>query len=376
MSTNGTESSDQRWMRRALELARQGVGRTSPNPLVGAVLVREGSCVGEGFHERVGASHAEAVALEKAGEAARGSTLYVTLEPCSHEGKTPPCAPAVAAAGVTRVVSAIEDPDPRVRGEGHRRLRDAGVGVEVGVLGDEAESLNEEYLARVRTGRSFGVLKAAVTLDGRLGADGGDSRWITGEAARHRAHELRDRYDAVLVGRGTLERDDPSLDVRIPGDRRNPVVVVVDSGLSGPPARKLWERSRRGAEVIVATLDGAPAERVAEFEARGVEVLMVGADPAGRVDLGEVFERLAERGLNSVLVEGGERVHTAALRGGLIGRAHVFVAPVLLGGREGPRLLGDLGVRAVGEAIRLADVEHEVLGPDVLITGRVVPGDA
>jgi diaminohydroxyphosphoribosylaminopyrimidine deaminase/5-amino-6-(5-phosphoribosylamino)uracil reductase len=362
-------------MDRALELALRAAGRTAPNPLVGAVVVREGRLAGEGWHTRAGAPHAEIVALEDAGEAARGASLYVTLEPCSHHGRTPPCAEAIVAAGVARVVSALEDPDPRVAGAGHRLLTRAGVAVEVGLRAEEARRLNAEYFHRVRTGRAFGVLKAAVTLDGRLAAEGGDSRWITGEAARARAHELRDRYDAVLVGRGTVERDDPSLDVRIPGERRDPVAVVVDSGLSSRVDRKLWKRAKSGAQVLVATTDEAPDNRVAEWRERGVEVVRVPAEGRGRVDLALLFRDLAERGLNSVLLEGGEMIHTAALAAGLVERAHVFVAPRILGGRSGPRLVGDLGVDRVDRGFRLVEIEHEILGPDVLISGRVVRGE-
>jgi diaminohydroxyphosphoribosylaminopyrimidine deaminase/5-amino-6-(5-phosphoribosylamino)uracil reductase len=371
----GTSSSDDlRHLARALELAARARGRTSPNPLVGAVLVRGGRVVGEGWHARAGEPHAEVIALRDAGEAARGATLYVTLEPCAHRGRTGPCAPAIAAAGVARVVSAMEDPDPRVSGRGHELLRAAGVQVDVGAMAAEAARLNAEFLHRARTGRAFGVLKAAVTLDGRLAADGGDSRWITGERARERARELRDRYDAVLIGRGTLERDDPRLDVRLPGDRRDPVAVVVDSALSGPAERNLWNRAKSGAQVIVAATDRAPAEREAALRGDGVRVLRIAADPGGRVALPDLFARLAAEGLNSVMIEGGEALHTAALAAGLVQRAHVFVAPVILGGRGGPRLVGDLGFRTVASALRLRDVETEALGPDVLVTGTIAPG--
>jgi diaminohydroxyphosphoribosylaminopyrimidine deaminase/5-amino-6-(5-phosphoribosylamino)uracil reductase len=332
--------------------------------------------VGEGWHRRAGEPHAEAVALREAGEAARGATLYVTLEPCSHRGRTGPCAPAIAAAGVTRVVSAMEDPDPRVSGRGHGLLRASGIRVDVGAMAGEAAGLNAEFLHRVRTGRAFGVLKAAVTLDGRLAADGGDSRWITGERARERAHGLRDLYDAVLIGRGTLERDDPRLDVRLPGDRRDPVAVVVDSGLSGPVERNLWNRAKSGSQVIVAATDRASAEREAALRDRGVTVIRTAADATGRVALPELFARLAGEGLNSVMIEGGETLHTAAIAAGVVQRAHVFVAPVILGGREGPRLVGDLGFRTIASALRLRDVEVEALGPDVLVTGTIAPGGA
>lgn len=359
-------------MRRALQLALRAAGRTAPNPVVGAVIVREGEVVGEGWHARAGALHAERVALDQAGDAARGATMIVTLEPCAHVGRTPACAPAVAAAGIARVVAAMEDPDPRTRGRGFAVLRDAGVEVDTGVLEAEAQRANEAFVHRVRTGLPFGVLKAAVTLDGRLAADGGDSRWITGDEARARAHELRDTYDAVLVGRGTLEADDPSLDVRIPGDRRDPVAVVVDTHLACAGSRgRLLARAARGASVLIAAGKDAPEERVRELEGRGAEVLRLPVDGEGRVDLRALFAALATRGANSVMVEGGGKLHTACLAAGLIGRAHVFVAPTLLGGEGEPRWIGDLGTRRVADALRLRDVEHEILGEDLLVTGRV-----
>ncbi|MCA9753805.1 MAG: bifunctional diaminohydroxyphosphoribosylaminopyrimidine deaminase/5-amino-6-(5-phosphoribosylamino)uracil reductase RibD [Gemmatimonadetes bacterium] len=362
-------------MDRALALAARARGRTAPNPLVGAVVVRDGEMVGEGWHARAGTPHAEVLALEAAGGRARGATMYVTLEPCAHHGRTGPCAEAVVAAGIARVVAAMEDPDPRVRGAGFRRLREAGVEVVVGVGGEEARRQNEAFLWRVRTGRALGVLKAAVTLDGRLAADGGDSRWITGDDARRTVHELRDEYDAVLVGRGTLERDDPRLDVRIEGERRDPVAVVLDSRLRGASDRQLWRRAAAGARVWVATIAPAPTDRRVALEKLGVEVLELPESDEGGVSIEATFEELARRGLNSVLVEGGERTHTACLRAGVIGRAHVFVAPRILGGADGPHLVGDLGFRRVADALRLVEVEHRILGRDVEISGRVVPGE-
>jgi len=362
---------DARWMQRALELAARAAGRTAPNPVVGAVVVQDGRVVGEGWHQRAGAPHAEAVALAAAGERARGGELYVTLEPCAHSGRTPPCAPAVAHAGIARVVAAIEDPDPRVRGQGLACLRGAGVAVETGVLAAAAERVNEAYLHRVATGRAFVALKAAITLDGRLAADGGDSRWITGEMARERAHELRDTYDAVLVGRGTLATDDPSLDVRLPGERRDPVAVVVDTHLTAPAERRLWRRASEGARVLVATSTSAPPDRAAALERQGVTVVRLPLDPAGRVALDALFADLAARGLNSVMVEGGGELHTACLAAGLVSRVHVFVAPRLLGGRGAPRWIGDLGARRVADAFGLEDLETEAVGGDLLVTARV-----
>lgn len=362
-------------MRRALELAQKARGRTAPNPIVGAVVVHEGCVVGEGFHERAGTAHAEIHALREAGHRAKGATLYVTLEPCTHHGRTGPCVPAILEAGVARVVSAIEDPDPRVAGKGLAALRAAGVEVTGECLEREAEEANAEYFHRVRTGRVFGVLKAAITLDGRMGAEGGDSRWITGEVARARAHELRDRYDSILIGRNTLEMDDPLLDVRIPGERRNPIAIVVDSRLEAPARRKLWDRAKEGAQVLVAAVDPAPLDRANALRNQGVVVVSVASDSEGKVDLAALFKILAERGLNSVLVEGGEKVHTRLLSLGLAQRAHLFIAPKILGG-NGPRLVGDLGFRSAGDSIRLADIEVERLGEDLLLTAsiRSTPG--
>jgi len=357
-------------MQRALVLARRGRGRTAPNPIVGAVVVRNGECVGEGFHARAGEAHAEVVALREAGARARGATLYVTLEPCCHAGRTPPCAPAVVEAGVRRVVSAMEDPDPRVRGAGHRELREGGLEVAVGVEEATARRDNAEFVHRVSTGRAFGVLKAAITLDGRLAADGGDSRWITGPEARERAHELRDRYDAVLIGRGTLSSDDPRLDVRLAGERRNPRAVVVDSRLRTGADRVLYQRAKEGAQVLVATTDKAPDERVLELRALGVDVRVLPADEGG-VSLPALFRELAATGSNSVLIEGGEAVLTSALRHGLVQRVHVFVAAKILGGSGGPRLVGDLGIDRVERAVQLDDVEWEAMGGDLFLTGSV-----
>ncbi len=372
ISSLDRSSADLAFMRRALELSERARGRTAPNPIVGAVVVSPaGKIVGEGFHARAGEPHAEVVALGAAGKAARGATLFVTLEPCSHYGRTPPCVDAIREAGVARVVFATGDPDPRVAGLGQQRLREAGIAVESGLLALEAMESNAEYLFRVARGRVFAAIKAAVTLDGRLAADGGDARWITGEPARRRAHELRDRYDAVLVGRATVEQDDPQLNVRLPSGGRDPVVVVADSRLASPLERRLWDRARGGATVVVACLEGAPPERADRLSAQGVTILPSPADSQGRVDLAFVFEALASRGLNSVLVEGGEEIITSVLRADLAQRAHVFIAPAIVGGASGPRLAGDLGIRRIADAIRLRAPKVEILGDDMFVTGAI-----
>lgn len=364
-------------MRRALELARRARGRTSPNPLVGAVVLSGGRIVGEGFHERAGTPHAEIHALRAAGESTRGATLVVTLEPCNHTGRTPPCTEAIVAAGVSHVVSAMRDPNPGVTGQGHELLRGRGIQVDTGVLEAEATDLNAEYIYRVKTGRTFVALKAATSLDGRLGADGGDSQWITGSLARLRAHALRDRYDAVLIGRGTALRDDPHLDVRLPGARRNPLAAVLDSRLELPLHLALFDRASQGAAVFVFAHHDAAAEREQAVRDRGAEVIRVGVDDQAQLDLDEVLRALADRGCNSVLAEGGEKLHTSLLRRGLASRVHQFVAPCILGGRGGPRLVGDLGISSVAKALRLVRTQVEVWGDDVLMTGDLEanPGD-
>ncbi len=354
-------------MRRALELARLGQGRTSPNPLVGAVVVRDGQEVGCGYHAAAGSLHAEAVALAAAGPLARGATLYVSLEPCDHHGRTPPCTDAVLAAGIARVVVAHEDPDPRVRGRGIARLRAAGVEVQVGVLEEEARRLNAAYLKHRTTGLPLVTVKWAMSVDGRIATRTGSSRWITGPQAREEAHRLRDTHDAVLVGIGTVLRDDPALTCRIPGGR-DPLRVVVDSRLRTPPdARLLREGS---SPVVVATTPQAPRDRVQRLQRAGAEV-WVCAEDRGRVSLPDLFGRLAQRGVLSVLVEGGSGVHAAVLEAGLADRLVAFLAPLVVGGRQAPGPVGGDGVADISQALRVGDLTVRPLGQDLCVEAEV-----
>lgn len=320
-------------MHRALELAASARGDTSPNPMVGAVVVDvSGAVVGEGWHRAAGEPHAEAVALEAAGSRSRGATLYVTLEPCAHHGRTPPCADAVIAAGVARVVLAQADPDPRVSGEGVRVLQEAGVAVTVGVCGLEAERQLRAYRHHRGTGRPFVVLKTAVTVDGATAAPDGTSQWITGAQARADAHELRRESDAVLVGSGTVLADDPRLDVRTePPPRRQPIRVVVDARGRTPASAALFDD---GSGVIVATTTAAPADVVRALEAAGAEVLVQGASPSGGVDLGELVVVLGDRGVLQLMVEGGPSVAGAFLREGLVDMLVVYVGAATAGGDD------------------------------------------
>ncbi len=352
-------------LRLALRLAARGRYRTSPNPMVGAVLLRAGAPAGEplavGWHRRVGGPHAEVEALRRAGEA-RGATLCVTLEPCAHHGRTPPCTEAVIAAGVRRVVACHRDPDPRVAGEGFGRLAAAGVEVTSGHLVDEAVRLNWKYLTARTLGRPAVTLKWAMSLDGRIATRSGDSRWISGEAARRWALELREEHDAILVGSGTALADDPLLTRRL-GRARGPILrVVLDRRLRLPPAARLLAEP---GPVLVYAAGGATAtgERVEALRRRGVEVVLLPA-----VTPAAVLADLGRRGVQSLLVEGGAEVLAAFAAEGAFDRLEVACAPLLVGGRTAPGPLGGEGPERLAEALPLAPFEIRRRGPDVLLS--------
>jgi diaminohydroxyphosphoribosylaminopyrimidine deaminase/5-amino-6-(5-phosphoribosylamino)uracil reductase len=352
-------------MRVALREAAKGLGRTSPNPAVGAVLVRGGRVVARGHHSRAGGPHAEVVAIRAAGARARGADLYTTLEPCDHYGKTPPCSMAVLEAGVRRVFVGSADPNPLVNGKGIARLRKAGVAVVEGVLRPECDALNAHWFKFMRERRPYVTLKAAVTLDGRIATRTGDARWVTGEAARRWVHRLRDRVDAVLVGSGTARTDDPLLTTRLPGGRgRDPLRVVLDTELALPPRLALLH-PRSAAPTLVA--HASPRTR---RTGPLVELLRCRRGKGG-VDLRDLLAKLAARGVTHLLVEGGARVHARFLAEGLVDRIAVFVAPKLLGA-DGVPLLAAPGPARMADALRLDEVTVERIGEDVLVIGRPV----
>ena len=362
-----------RFMRRALELAERGRGLTSPNPMVGAVVVADrGEIVGEGFHARAGGPHAEIEALRAAGSRARGATLYVTLEPCSHQGRTPPCAPAVIAAGVARVVASIGDPNPQVSGTGFNALRAAGIEVVVGVGAAEAELQNRAFLTAMRERRPHVTLKAGMTLDGKIADLHGVSRWITGEAARRHAHRLRSESDAIVVGIGTVLRDDPELTVRLGQPwPREPLRVVLDTTARTPVGARLIRAGRPSAAVI-AVGAGAPEPRVRALAAAGATVVSCGTRD-GRVDLGALLGELFAREVRAVLVEGGGEVHGAFLDAGLVDRVAMFAAPLLIGGRGATPVVAGAG-RELKSAVRLGSFTVTPLGDDLLVEADVVRG--
>jgi len=357
---------DDVFMRRALALAARGLGRTFPNPPVGAVLVRGGRVVGEGYHHRAGAAHAEIEAIRKAGRRAHGAELFVTLEPCTHHGRTPPCVEALLGLGLTRVVVAVADPNPRVRGRGIRRLRQHGIPVVVGVEAVAASELLAGFRSRVLRGRPLVTLKLAVTLDGRIAARGGDARWITGPAARRLGRELRSVSDAVLVGAGTVRADDPRLTTRLRGGHDPIRVVVAGSALDLP--RRAHVVARGGPPTIVIAPVGAAPGRVSRLRRAGVEVLLLPAR-AGRVSFRTIVRALGERGLTSVLIEGGGIVAAEALRAGVVDRVLLFVAPSLLGA-EGIAGIGALGIGRAADAVRLTGTTVRRVGDDLLVEGR------
>jgi diaminohydroxyphosphoribosylaminopyrimidine deaminase / 5-amino-6-(5-phosphoribosylamino)uracil reductase len=362
--------SAERFMRRALELAERGRGLTSPNPMVGAVVVAsDGEVVGEGFHVRAGAPHAEVEALQAAGPRARGATLYVTLEPCAHHGRTPPCVDAIVAAGVARVVAAVGDPNPRVSGRGFEELRRAGVETATGVAAAAAERQNRVFLTAMRAGRPHVTLKAGMTLDGKIADVHGASRWITGEAARRHAHRLRGEADAIVVGIGTVLRDDPELTVRLsPPWPREPFRVVLDTGARTPPTARIVKAGTSARTLIVVGGD-APAARTRDLEAAGATVLRCPRRDA-RIDPSALLAELFAREVRAVLVEGGGEVHAAFLDAGLVDRVAIFVAPLLLGGRHASSVVAGAG-RELKRAVRLGAFGVTPLGDDLLLEADI-----
>jgi diaminohydroxyphosphoribosylaminopyrimidine deaminase/5-amino-6-(5-phosphoribosylamino)uracil reductase len=353
-------------MRAALTLAARGLGRVWPNPAVGCVLVSpDHRVISRGWTQTGGRPHAETEALRRAGAAAKGSTAYVSLEPCSHHGKTPPCAEALIAAGIARCVVAIEDPDPRVQGRGLAMLRKAGIAVTLGALAAEATALNAGFLSRIKSGRPLITLKIASTLDGRIALASGESRWITGEASRARVHLMRAQHDAILVGSGTAIADDPELTCRLPGlEDRHPVRIVLDRDLSLPLTAKLVASASSHPTWILLGPDVA-ASRGAAHRAAGVELVEVGLDREGRLDLAAVMAELGRRGLTRILVEGGGRLNAAFFAHDLVDRLAWFRNPGIIGG-DGIPAASPLSLARLAEMPRFQRIAVETLGEDLL----------
>jgi len=355
---------DEYWMKRALSLARRGLGRTSPNPMVGAVIVKNGEIVGEGYHQRFGEPHAEVNAIQDAKGDLRGATLYVTLEPCCHQGKkTPPCLDTLLGYEWKRAVIGTLDPNPKVNGRSVAALKQKGVETRVGVLEEQCRKLNEAYFKHIQTGVPFVTLKFAQTLDGRIATATGDSRWISSEASLKWAHRLRSIHDAVLVGVGTVLKDDPQLTVRLMKGR-SPVRVVADSRLRIPLSVKLLKEQEIAPTIVAATAQ-ADKDKLASLKQMGIEVMVVGEDREGMIDLGDLLDNLGKRSISSVLVEGGATTITSFVRQGLADRVVVIVAPRIMG--KGIEAVGDLGIREVRRALKLSFDKIYRKGQDLVI---------
>jgi len=354
-------------MKRALRLAEKGRGRTSPNPMVGAVLVKNGQVVGEGYHARAGEAHAEILALRQAGEEARDSTLYINLEPCIHYGKTPPCAPAVIEAKVRRVVIGMEDPNPLVTGRGLKSLQKAGLDVEIGVLEKECRRLNEAFCKYILKKEPFVILKVAATLDGKIATREGDSKWISGETSRHFVNRMRDQVDGVVVGIGTVLKDDPQLTARIKKGR-DPYRIILDSRLRIPEDAKVIGNSP--SKTIIATTELAARDKIEGLEKKGVRILILDSKK-GRVDLKNCLSKLGEMGMMSLLVEGGSQVNGSFLDEGLIDKILFFLSPKLIGDREALGIFGGSGKANLKETIPLNELRVRRMREDILIEGYV-----
>ena len=355
-------------MERALALASKARGRTSPNPLVGAVIVRDGEIVGTGYHQKAGDAHAEIHALNQAKELAAGATMYVTLEPCCHWGRTPPCTESVIRAKIATVFVAMKDPNPQVAGNGIRQLEEAGIPVQVGICEEESRQLNEVFIKYITTQYPFVILKSAISLDGKIATASGESQWITSEASRLKGHEVRAQVDAILVGVGTVLQDNPSLTARLP-ERQNedPIRIVVDSRGRTPLEAKIFN-PESNAGTLIAVTKNAPSEKIEALKSAGADVLTL-EEAEGRVCLRALMRELGRKEITSVLIEGGGEINAAALQAGIVDKLMFFVAPKLIGGKDAPGPIGGVGIVRLAEAFELRDVKTSPIGTDFLIEG-------
>lgn len=353
------------YMKRALEIAAYAKARTAPNPMVGAVIVKDDEVIAEGWHHKAGMPHAEREALKIAGEAAKGAMLYVTLEPCSHYGRTPPCADAVIEAGIKEVYVAVLDPNPLVAGKGIAKLKAAGINVHVGLLECEAIKLNEVFFKWISKGLPFVVAKYAMTADGKIATKTGDSKWIAGEAARMAVHKMRDIYDAIMVGVGTVIADDPELTARFE-EARNPVRIVLDSKCRIKPEATLLHDGK--ARTIVAVTELADNNKVENIKKTCKAEVLVLPSKGGKVDLEKLLKQLSQEGITSVLVEGGGEVHASMLEASLVDKMHIFIAPKIIGGQDALGPVRGSGAEKMSGALRLYDMSVEPFDEDIMLT--------
>lgn len=361
-------SYDEKYMRLAMQLAGNAIGRTSPNPLVGAVIVKDNRVVGCGWHRKAGTPHAEVHALNQAGELAQGADVYVTLEPCAHYGKTPPCAKALVEAKVKNVYGGLLDVNPKVAGKGFKILEDAGIHVEYGFLQDELRKQNEVFFKWIEHKKPFIVLKAAMTLDGKIATATGQSKWITNEISRAYGYKLRDIYDGIMVGINTVIEDNPMLTARVDGGK-NPIRIVVDSSLRiDINANVVQDKS---AKTIVATTDKADKDKILKLQAQDVDVIVVDKDENDKVDIEKLLDILGQQNICSILVEGGATLSGSFVAKKLVDKVYFFIAPKIIGGKEAKTPVAGTGILNLQEALSLKDIQIEKLKEDILIIGRV-----
>lgn len=361
-------SYDEKYMRLAMQLAGNAIGRTSPNPLVGAVIVKDNRVVGCGWHRKAGTPHAEVHALNQAGELAQGADVYVTLEPCAHYGKTPPCAKALVEAKVKNVYGGLLDVNPKVAGKGFKILEDAGIHVEYGFLQDELRKQNEVFFKWIEHKKPFVVLKAAMTLDGKIATATGQSKWITNETSRAYGYKLRDIYDGIMVGINTVIEDNPMLTARVDGGK-NPIRIVVDSSLRiDINANVVQDKS---AKTIVATTDKADKDKILKLQAQDVDVIVVDKDENDKVDIEKLLDILGQQNICSILVEGGATLSGSFVARKLVDKVYFFIAPKIIGGKEAKTPVAGTGILNLQEALALKDIQIEKLEEDILIIGRV-----
>lgn len=361
-------SYDEKYMRLAMQLAGNAIGRTSPNPLVGAVIVKDNRVVGCGWHRKAGTPHAEVHALNQAGELAQGADVYVTLEPCAHYGKTPPCAKALVEAKVKNVYGGLLDVNPKVAGKGFKILEDAGIHVEYGFLQDELRKQNEVFFKWIEHKKPFVVLKAAMTLDGKIATATGQSKWITNETSRAYGYKLRDIYDGIMVGINTVIEDNPMLTSRVDGGK-NPIRIVVDSSLKiDINANVVQDKS---AKTIVATTDKADKDKILKLQAQDVDVIVVDKDKNDKVDIEKLLDILGQQNICSILVEGGATLSGSFVAKKLVDKVYFFIAPKIIGGKEAKTPVAGTGILNLQEALALKDIQIEKLEEDILIIGRV-----
>ncbi|MDW8801828.1 bifunctional diaminohydroxyphosphoribosylaminopyrimidine deaminase/5-amino-6-(5-phosphoribosylamino)uracil reductase RibD [Clostridium sp. A1-XYC3] len=359
-----------KYMKRALELAAMGIGYTNPNPLVGAVIVKDGKIIGEGYHEVYGSNHAEVNAFKNATEDVKGATMYVTLEPCSHYGKTPPCAKAIVEKGIKKVVIGLKDPNPLVSGKGIQILKDNNIEVVTGVMEEEGRKLNEIFLKYITTKLPFCILKTAMTLDGKIAAYTGDSKWVTNEFSRKFVHQLRHRVSSIMVGIGTILADDPLLTTRLDtGNGSDPIRIIVDSNTRIPLEAKVLHVQSK-AKTIIATTELADGNKLKALESAGADIIITPLKN-NRVDLSYLMKALGERAIDSVLLEGGSELNYSAVEEGIVDKVNAFIAPKIIGGREAKTPVGGLGKALMSEAISIENIEIHSFKDDVMLEGYV-----